>query len=173
MSKLKSLVILAASFAAVAAYANAATAGTAPDAQAIRAVGTAWNKAYNAGDAAALAALYGEDAVLLAPGAPATRSRSAIARYYAKDAPEFAGKGLTTAAGPTSDVEQSGDLAWESETYKVTDKSGQAVDSGKFLTVLQRMHGKWMIIRDTWNSDATSTLTTDSAEPSSSSSGPT
>jgi len=27
------------------------------------------------------------------------------------------------------------------------------VDAGKYLTVFQRRDEKWMIIRDTWNSD--------------------
>jgi len=165
MSKLKDLAILAASFAAVAAYANAATAGTAPDAKAIRALNIAWYKAYNAGDGAAVAALYGEDAVLMAPGAPAARGRAAIAKYFAKDSPGFAAKGLTSAAGQ-SDVEQSGDLACESGTYKVTDKTGQTVDTGKTLTVLQRLHGKWMMIRDIWNSDAAPAPAMASADPS-------
>jgi hypothetical protein len=27
------------------------------------------------------------------------------------------------------------------------------VDAGKYITVFQRKDGKWVIIRDTWNSD--------------------
>jgi hypothetical protein len=42
------------------------------------------------------------------------------------------------------------------------------VDVGKTLTVFQRKAGKWMIIRDTWNSDtatAAPTATSASADP--------
>jgi len=56
--------------------------------------------------------------------------------------------------GPIGDIGMSGDLAWQSTTCTVTDKSGATVEAGKILTVLQRRGGKRMIIRDTWNSDA-------------------
>ena len=62
--------------------------------------------------------------------------------------------GVALVDGPTSDVGVSGDLAWQSGTFKATDKTGAALDTGKYLTVFQRKDGKWMIIRDTWNSDA-------------------
>jgi uncharacterized protein (TIGR02246 family) len=158
MSELKKLIVLAASLVALAACSKTA----APDsgADAIRAVNVAWNKAYNAGDGTAVAALYAEDAVLLAPGAPTVRGKASITEYYAKDAPAFAAAGLTVADVPTSDVAESGDLAWQSGTYKNTDKSGATVDSGKFLTVLLRKDRRWMIIRDTWNSDAAPTVET-------------
>jgi uncharacterized protein (TIGR02246 family) len=163
MSKLKQLVILAASLLALAACAKTPAPDTAADADAIRAVNIAWNKGYNAGDGAGVAALYAEDAVLMAPGAPSARGKASISEYYAKDAPAFAAAGLTVADAPTSDVAQSGDLAWQSGTYTNTDKSGTTVDAGKFLTVFQRKDGKWMIIRDTWNSDAARAAETASA----------
>jgi hypothetical protein len=37
---------------------------------------------------------------------------------------------------------------------KVINKSGSTLDAGKYLTVFQRKNGKWMVIRDTWNTDA-------------------
>jgi uncharacterized protein (TIGR02246 family) len=154
MSKLKNLVVLAASLVALAACAKTAAPDKAADADAIRAVNVAWNKAYNAGDGAAVAALYADDAVLLAPGAPLARGKASISEYYAKDAAAFAAAGIMVVDAPTSDVAESGDLAWQSGTYKSTDKSGAAVEAGKFLTVFQRKDGKWQIIRDTWNSDA-------------------
>jgi ketosteroid isomerase-like protein len=81
------------------------------------------------------------------------RGKSSITEYYVKDAAGFAATGGTVADDPVGDVGQSGDLAWQSGTYKNTDKTGSTLDSGKFLTVFQRRDGKWVIIRDTWNSD--------------------
>ncbi len=143
---------------AVSCIALAACTQTAPPAakvsdETVRAINVAWNKAYNAGDGEAVAALYADDAVLSAPGAPSARGKAAIREHYLKDAAAFAASGLTAADDPATDVGQSGDLAWEWGTYKTTDKSGAVVDTGKFLSVLQRKDGKWMIIRDTWNSD--------------------
>jgi uncharacterized protein (TIGR02246 family) len=164
MSKLKHLVILAATLLALVACAKTPAPDTAAaDADAIRAVTVDWNKAYNSGDGARVAALYAEDAVLMAPGAPSARGKASISEYYAKDAAAFAAAGLTVADAPTSDVAQSGDLAWQSGTYTSTDRSGATVDAGKFLTVFQRKDGKWMIVRDTWNSDAARPAETASA----------
>jgi ketosteroid isomerase-like protein len=47
----------------------------------------------------------------------------------------------------------SGDLAYEAGTYTVTSASGAAVDAGKYIGVFQKRDGKWLYIRDTWNSD--------------------
>ena len=46
-----------------------------------------------------------------------------------------------------------GNLGWESGTFVTKDKSGTAVDTGKYVTVYRRQDGKWLIVRDTWNSD--------------------
>jgi uncharacterized protein (TIGR02246 family) len=158
MNNFRRLVVLAASFFALAACAKTAppAPNMAADETAARAVNIAWYKAYNAGDGAAVAALYAEDAVLNAPGAPAARGMASIREYYLNGAAASAAAGLALVDDPTSDVGVSGDLAWQSGTFKITDKSGAAVDAGKYITVFQRKDGKWMIIRDTWNSDAAS-----------------
>src|SRR5260370_1204464 len=106
--------------------------------------------------AASLAALAA--CAKTAPQAPDTAADETAARavniawYKAYNAGDGAGVGLVD--GPTSDVSVSGDLAWQWGTFKITDKSGAGVDAGKYLTVFQRKDGKWVIIRDTWNSDA-------------------
>ncbi len=154
--KLTKVMVLTAGVAALVACAqvSAPAGNTSADQAAIRAIQNAWYKAYNAGDGAAVAALYAEDAVLSAPNVPAARGIAAIRDYYGKQAATFAASGLTGVEGPTSDVGVSGDLAWQGDTYKITDRSNATMETGKTLTVFQRKDGKWMIIRDTWNSDA-------------------
>jgi ketosteroid isomerase-like protein len=51
-------------------------------------------------------------------------------------------------------VHVSGDLAYEAGTYSVTDASGAAVETGKYIGVFQKRDGRWRYIRDTWNMDA-------------------
>jgi uncharacterized protein (TIGR02246 family) len=152
---LRSVLIVAASLVMLAGCAKTAppAADAAADETAIRAINPAWFKAYNAGDAEAVTALYSEDAVLNIPGVPAARGGAAIREAYVKDIAAAAAGGLTTNQGPSAEFGVSGDLGWEWNTFTLTDKSGATVDTGKYVTVYGRKNGKWLIIRDIWNSD--------------------
>ena len=125
----------------------------AADEEAIRGISPTWFKAYNAGDVNSIVALHAEDAVVNAPGAPAARGQAAIREFLKKDVAGSAAAGVTLNGGPTTDVGVSGDLGWEWGTFTVTDKSGAALDRGKYVTVYAKKDGKWLIIRDIWNSD--------------------
>ena len=148
--------VLAASFAALAACVrNTPPVDATADKAAVEAVSIAWKSAYNAGDAAAVAALYAEDAVLSAPGARAVRGKAAIGDYFVKTIAQFSTSGLTVTDEPMGETVTSCDLAWHWKTYTVTDGSGAVVDAGKLVTLFQRTDGKWLIVGDTWNSDGT------------------
>ncbi len=123
------------------------------DEVAIRAQTTSWGKAYNGGDAKAVAALYAEDALLLPPGASGVSGRAAILQYFTKDIADSKAAGAVFALDPKTDVGVSGNMGWESGMYKVTVK-GAVVETGKFLSVSRKKDGKWLYIRDTWNADA-------------------
>jgi ketosteroid isomerase-like protein len=153
MNRLGKLLAMAASAAALTACTNAAAPNTTADQTAIRDAEHAWYQAFNRGDAAAVAAFYADDAVLAAPDVPAVKGTAAIRDLIAKDIGTFHSSGLTVAEGATSDVGVSGDVAWQSGTWVVTDKNGAPVDAGKGLTIFQRRGGKWLMIRDAWNSD--------------------
>jgi uncharacterized protein (TIGR02246 family) len=139
--------------ALVGSMAGFAHAASAADEAAIRAQTTNWVKAYNGGDAKAVAALYADDAVLLPPGAPGARGRAAILEYFNKDIAGSKAAGAGFAVNPQTDVGVSGNMGWESGTYKVTVK-GAVIETGKFLSVYRKKDGKWLYIRDTWNADA-------------------
>jgi uncharacterized protein (TIGR02246 family) len=126
---------------------------TAADQEAVKAVNVAGFKAYNAHDVDAISALYADDAVVSAPGAPAARGAAAIKEAFAKDIAGATKAGISNNVGTSEEVGVSGDLAWESNTFTATDKSGKTLDRGKYVTVFERRNGKWVIIRDIWNSD--------------------
>jgi len=124
---------------------------------ALQAVDQDWVKAYNAGNADAVAALYDERAVLLPPGAPAVNGRAAIKAFFVKDTAESQKAGVTFSLGPKPAGGVSGDTGWQSGTYTVKDKAGKVVETGKYLSVSVKKGGKWLYVRDTWNADGAPT----------------
>jgi len=156
MTRSKDLSWLAVEIVAVAGLmlgvAHAASAASA-DETAIRAQTTNWMKAYNGGDAKSVAALYAEDALLLPPGAAGVRGRGAILEFFTKDIAGSKASGAVFVVDPKTEVGVSGNMGWESGTYRVNVK-GAVVETGKFLSVSRKKDGKWLYLRDTWNTDA-------------------
>src|SRR5438874_10791988 len=142
---------------------DSSAADSAAEVAALHAVDQNWVKAYNAGNVDGVANLYDENAVLLAPGSPGAKGRAAIRAFFAKDIPASQKDGVVFSLDPKPDGGVSGDIGWVSGTYTVKDKSGKVVDTGKYLSVSQKKGGKWLYIRDTWNSDGSQVAA--SAEP--------
>lgn len=139
---------------ALAGYSTESSAAdSAKEVAALHAVDQMWVTAYNAGDVDAVVKLYDQHAVLLPPGAPGANGRTAIRAFFAKDMAASAKDGVTFSLGPRPDGGVSGDMGWVSGTYAVKDKSGRVVDTGKYLSVSTKKRGKWLYVRDTWNSD--------------------
>ncbi len=88
----------------------------------------AWVAAFNAGDPAALAAPYAEDARSLPPGGPPVAGRSQIESYWRDDLGEG---GVTTLLTPVDAVTQ-GDLVHVEGTYQVKGKDGAELASGQY-----------------------------------------
>ena len=143
----------AAIFVVAGSLAGLAHAAATADEAAIRAQTTSWEKAYNGGDAKGVAAQYADDALLLPPGASGVSGKPAILEFFTKDIAAARAGGAVFVLNPKTDVGVSGDMGWESGTYKVTVK-GAVVETGKFLSVSRKKDGKWHYIRDTWNADA-------------------
>jgi ketosteroid isomerase-like protein len=148
-SKLKAIGLLA----MLALGAGGAVAAPGVDEAALRAQTTSWIKAFNNGDAKAMTAQYADDALLLPPGAPGAKGKTAIMAYFVKELAGAKTAGVVFATDPQTDVGVSGNMGWESGTYKVLIK-GAVVETGKFLSVSEKKEGKWHYIRDTWNADA-------------------
>ena len=132
---------------------GSSVADTASEVAAIRAVNQAFVTAYNSGDVDSMVSLYDEHAVVLPPGAPGARGRTAIRAYLAQDVAASVKGGITLSFGSKEDDGVSGSTGWASGTYLAKDKSGHVVETGKFLSVYHKKDGKWLYYRDTWNSD--------------------
>ena len=111
----------------------------------------AWQKAYNAGDAAAVTALYTTDAKLLVPGAEPGTGPKAIQELIAADI-ALGGKLTLTLV----DVVGFGDYALETGSWVATSPDGKHLDHGPYLTLYKKADGGWKIYRDIWNSSMTS-----------------
>jgi hypothetical protein len=81
------------------------------------------------------------------------KGRAAIREFLAGDSAAVKAAGLTMNIPEAGAVDVSGNLAYEAGAYTVTDASGATVDAGKYIGVFEKRDGKWLYIRDTWNSD--------------------
>ena len=116
----------------------------------------AWITAYNANAADSadkIAAMYGDDAIIMPPDAPAAAGHDAMMDFLAKDMSGAKDAGISLRIDDDT-AGSSGDLGWHSGAFSVVDKGGKAVGTGKFVEVWQKQDGKWMIVRDIWNNDA-------------------
>jgi uncharacterized protein (TIGR02246 family) len=115
------------------------------DDRALREVVTRYEAASNEGDAAALAALYADDALLLPPDGGVVSGRVAILEFW-QDGIE-----------PGISFEVVGSRATGGSGYVVgrfmVDASATApADSGKYVLCLQRQRdGGWLVVADIWN----------------------
>jgi len=124
---------------------------------AIEAADAEFVKAFNAGDAAGVAALYTEDAVVMPPGQPAVEGRGAIESTMAEM--------LAAAGGPqlsltTDDIELMmspgvGHTAVATGTWTMNAADGSHLDHGKAMVVWRQTDDGWKLSRDMWNSDMT------------------
>lgn len=128
-------------------------ASPASDVAAVHAADDAWIKAYNAGEVANVVALYDEKSAIYAPGAPAVEGRAAIQAFFEKDIAGFAKTGLVMSLAPNPDGGVSGNTAWSSGTWFAKDKDGKVADSGWYFSVSKKVGGKWLYVRDAWNSN--------------------
>ena len=110
-------------------------------------VDQAWQKAYNAGDPAAVTALYTKDAKVMAPGSEPASGTAAIQALFAADLAQ--GAKITLTLG---DVVGFGDFALETGGWVATTTDGKHLDHGPFMTLYKKVDGGWKIYRDTQNS---------------------
>jgi steroid delta-isomerase-like uncharacterized protein/uncharacterized protein (TIGR02246 family) len=109
----------------------------------------AWEKAYNAKDAAGVAALYAEDGVMKPPNADQAKGRQAIEAHLAREMKLVSGR-LDIV---TVEHGHDGDLGFARGTFSMTDSHGNIVDRGKWVEVRKKVDGRWQIDSDIWNSD--------------------
>jgi uncharacterized protein (TIGR02246 family) len=109
-----------------------------------------WGAAFNRGDAAAVAAMYTEDAYVLPAGAPIVKGRAAIEGFWRQAMQQLADVKCTTL-----DVKPLGRSAAREIGgcgFKTKTQPPQA-GALKYAVVWQKEGGRWKLLQDIWNMD--------------------
>jgi ketosteroid isomerase-like protein len=119
-----------------------------------------WSKAFDAGDPAALAALYAEDAHSLPQGSTPVVGRSNIESYWRTDI----GEGGSTTKLTVTDAMVQGDILHVEGGYQVTGANSAELANGQFHQLWTRAGNDWLLLREMWRLDPALVRSTDVAE---------
>jgi len=119
------------------------------------AVADAYMAAVLKGDAAAVAALYTDDAIEMPPNVAAVKGKAAIEQYYKK---QFAGAKISSFTLTHVDSRTSGEMGYDVGTYAqtMTPTGGTSSfqDAGKYIVLVAKSGGKWKVRYVCYNSDS-------------------
>ncbi len=109
-----------------------------------------WAAAFNKGDAAAVAAMYTQDAYMLPAGVPLLKGRAEIESFLKQTMQQHGDFKLTTL-----DVKPlGGNAAREIGTATLKTKVQPPQDGAiKYAVVWQKEGGRWKLLQDIWNTD--------------------
>jgi len=109
----------------------------------------AWEKDYNAGDLAGVAALYADDGCRMAPNLPLAKGHDAILANLkaSKD------QGVATVKITVTAAESNGNLSIGAGTYEISSADGKHLDHGKWMLYSKKAKGVWKTVCDIYNSD--------------------
>lgn len=120
--------------------------------KAIQEVNIKESEGFRRGDAAAVAALYAEDGILLPPNSHMVSGRQEIQKFW-KAAMEM---GVKDAILTTVELSGSGDTVHELGNYvlKIQPKGKELFeDRGKYIVIWKRTADGWRLHRDIWNTN--------------------
>lgn len=115
----------------------------------IAAANEAFMAAFSAGDAAGVAAMYTDDAVLYPPNSEPLIGNEAIVGFFqgAMDA------GIVRAILETTEARGMGDMAVEVGSVTLLGADGGTIDRASFMVLWKRTADGWRLHRDIYNSD--------------------
>jgi ketosteroid isomerase-like protein len=141
--------IICAGFVLMLSAVLATVPAAAADKSDIASLAAVWEKEYNAGNLAAVVALYASDGCRMPPNQEAVHGSDAILAQLkaGKD------RGLANVKIAVTSTESSGDLRYGTGTYVITGADGSHLDHGKWMLVSKKTNGAWKTQCDIFNSD--------------------
>ena len=118
----------------------------------IKAIEDAWAAASTAKDVATIMGFYADDAISMNDDQPMLVGKAAIQKGV--EAEVTRRKDNSTVAFETLDLYGDENRVTEVGKTTVTDSTGKAIYSGKYMAVWEKRNGKWLTIRDMSNDDA-------------------
>ena len=127
---------------------SSAAPALAQNAATIQKLNDKWAAAFNKGDAAAVAAMYAEDADVLPPGGEMVKGRSAIEAFWKQTAQQVGDAKLVTV-----DVLPLGRRGAREIGTVTLETKGQPPQQlvGKYAVVWRQIRGRWLLATDIWN----------------------
>ncbi len=105
------------------------------------------------GDAALIASAYTPDAIAFPANSEAVKGKPAIQKMWQS----ILDSGINGFELTTSEVEPSGNIAYEVGSYVLKTKDGTVEDRGKYCVVWKRVNGDWLLHRDIWTTNLPAT----------------
>jgi ketosteroid isomerase-like protein len=135
----------------MALLAFSGTAAPAQDARAaIETANARFVSLFAQGNAAAVAAMYTQDAQVFPANSDIVSGRAAIEKFWQGTIDA----GVKGAKLTTLEVAPSGHIAYEVGRYEMHGQDGKVLDAGKYVVVWKRDRGQWKLHRDIWNTSA-------------------
>ncbi len=112
----------------------------------IRKADDAFQTNFKQGNAAGIAELYTENAMLLPPGSDFVKGKEAIRDFWKR----VMDLGIKEAELNILEVELHDDTTIELGQYKLMG-GGKVMDQGKYIVIWKQEGGQWKVHRDMWN----------------------
>lgn len=109
-----------------------------------------WSDAFNRGDAAALAAMYTEDAYVLPAGAPLVKGRAGIEQFWRQAMQQLSNVKCTTLEVKPLGRKAAREIGGCSFQTKTQSPQDGAL---KYAVVWEKEGGQWKLLQDIWNMD--------------------
>jgi len=142
--------VISRTVAAVAALLICAAPALAQSKAAIQKLEDQWGAAFNKGDAAAVAAMYTDDAYVLPAGAPMAHGRADLQKFWGQAMQQLADVKCT--AVDVMPIGRTGAREIGTCTFKT--KGATPQDGAlKYAVVWRKVANQWLLNTDIWNTD--------------------